>query len=128
MRNGKVIETPFFCERDGLRIRGMQYLPDGEQKKAAYPAIIVSHGFTGNYMSVADYCRAFAQMGYASFSFHFCGGGRIDEDESLKSDGDTTKTTILTQMEDLIAVKDYVKQLPLYTGPCQKRLPRRLPI
>ena len=112
MCDGSVSETPFFCERDGLRIRGMQYLPGGEQKKAAYPAIIVSHGFTGNYMSVADYCRAFAQMGYASFSFNFCGGGRIDEDASLKSDGNTTKTTILTQMEDLIAVKDYVKELP----------------
>jgi uncharacterized protein len=111
MYKAGVMETPFFCERDGLRIRGMQYLPDGEQRYKKYPAIIVSHGFTGNYISVADYCRAFAQMGYASFSFNFCGGGRTYEEETLKSEGDTTETSILTQIEDLIAVKDYVKEL-----------------
>ncbi|NMA85527.1 MAG: prolyl oligopeptidase family serine peptidase [Epulopiscium sp.] len=112
MYNVSVIETPFFCERDGLRIRGMQYFPNGEQRKTKYPVIIVSHGFLGNYISEADYCRAFAKMGYVAFSFNFCGGGRIDEDTSLKSEGESTKTTILTEVEDLIVVKDYVKELP----------------
>lgn len=106
-----VIETPFFCERDGLRIRGMGYLPKEEEKKDKYPVIIVSHGFTGNYKNTEDYCKVFARMGYASFNFSFCGGSRINEDTNLISDGDSTKTTILTEVFDLIAVKDYVKKL-----------------
>lgn len=112
MCNINVIETPFFCERNGLRIRGMQYFPGGEQKHTKYPVIIISHGFTGNYISIGDYCRAFARMGYVSFGFNFCGGGKTNEDTSLKSDGESTKSTILTEVEDLIAVKDYVKKLP----------------
>jgi len=107
-----VIETPFFCERDGLQIRGMEYFPNEEQKKTKYPVIIVSHGFTGNYISTKDYCRTFAQMGYVAFSFNFCGGGRNYEEDDLKSEGESTETTILTEVEDLIAVKDYVKALP----------------
>ena len=111
-----VIETPFSCERNGLQIRGRQYVPGGEQKNKKYPVIIVSHGFTGNYISVEDYCRAFARMGYAAFGFNFCGGGRMDEDISFKSDGASTKSTIFTEVEDLIAVKDYVKELPFADG------------
>lgn len=106
------MEKPFFCERDGLQIRGMEYKPDGQRQQTKYPVIIVSHGFTGNYISNVDYCRAFAQMGYVAISFSFCGGSSIDDDDSLRSEGDSTKTTILTEVEDLIAVKDYVKKIP----------------
>jgi len=112
MCNDRVNETPFFCERSGLQIRGMQYLPNGEQKSTKFPVMIISHGFTGNYISTEDYCRSFAQMGYVVFNFSFCGGGRMNEDPGLKSEGESTKTTILTEVEDLIAVKDYVKELP----------------
>lgn len=106
----RVIETPFYCKRESLQIRGMEYF-SGEEKKGKYPAIIVSHGFTGNYSNTADYCRSFAQMGYVTFSFSFCGSGKIFEDASLKSDGESTNSTILTEVEDLIVVKDYVKSL-----------------
>ncbi len=111
MHNGHVIETPFICERDGLQIRGMQYLPNGVQQ-AHYPAIIVGHGFTGNYLDTADYCRAFAGMGYAAFGFNFCGGGSTDDDPDFRSDGQSTDSTILTEVEDLIAVKNAVQALP----------------
>lgn len=107
-----IIETPFFCESNGLRIRGMQYCLDNERKNLKHPAIIVSHGFTGNYTGTADYSREFAKMGYVSFSFSFCGGSRTDDDEKFKSEGESTKNTILTEVQDLIAVKDYVKGLP----------------
>jgi Acetyl xylan esterase (AXE1). len=111
MNNVRVSETTLFCERNGLRIRGMQYFPCEEQKKEKYPAIIVSHGFTGNYTSTQDYCSAFARMGYVAFSFSFCGGSKINEDSDLKSEGECIETTIFTEVEDLIAVKDYVKGL-----------------
>ncbi len=110
MSSLRVIETPFYCKRENLQIRGMEYLSDKE-KNGKYPAIIVSHGFTGNYSNTADYCRAFAQMGYVTFSFSFCGSGKIFEDASLKSEGESTNSTILTEVEDLIVVKDYVKSL-----------------
>lgn len=101
----------FLCERDGLTIRGAQYFPTCFTEAGTYPAIIVSHGFTGNYVSVAEYCEEFAKMGYAAFCFSFCGGGTQGEEAQFRSDGATTDMTILTEIEDLITVKDYVKSL-----------------
>ncbi|MCM1027967.1 MAG: alpha/beta hydrolase [Roseburia sp.] len=105
-------ETMFFCQRDGLRIRGMQYLPEASKGEGPYPVIIASHGFTGDYTSEAEYCRIFTRWGYAAFSFSFCGGSRTLAPEELKSEGETTETTVWTQVEDLIAVIRYVKALP----------------
>ncbi len=102
----------FICERDGLIIRGAQYFPADFAEGKTYPAVIVSHGFTDNYVSAAKYCEEFAKMGYAAFCFSFCGGGRHGEDERFRSDGATTDMTIPTEIEDLITVKNYVKSLP----------------
>ncbi len=105
-------EDAFTCRRNGLTIRGMQYLPNEFVEDKKYPAMIVSHGFTDNYTGVASYCRAFAKMGYISFGFNFCGGGKKEDDIGLKSDGASTDMTIFTEVEDLITVKEYVKRLP----------------
>lgn len=102
----------FTCIRDGLTIRGAQYFPPHFTEGVKYPAVIVSHGFTGNYISVAEYCEEFAKMGYVSFCFSFCGGGMRDEDERYKSDGESTDMSTESETEDLIAVKNYVKNLP----------------
>lgn len=102
----------FTCKRDGLTIRGAQYLPSSPSGNGKYPAVIVSHGFTGNYLDTADFCEEFAQMGYAAFCFSFCGGGRQGEDERYRSDGASVDMTIPSEIEDLITVKDYVKHLP----------------
>lgn len=105
-------EMPFTCERDGMTIRGMQYLPENFNENEKYPVVIVSHGFTDNYTCVADYCRDFAGIGYAAFSFSFCGGGCRGEDERTKSDGNTTDMTISSEITDLIAVKNYARNQP----------------
>ena len=102
----------FTCKRDGLLIRGVQYLPADFQESEKYPAIIISHGFTGVYSDVVDFCRDFAQMGYVAFCFSFCGGSRMDAEEDVKSEGATTDMTILTEVADLLAVKEYVQKLP----------------
>lgn len=102
----------FTCKRDNLFIKGMQYLPADDTQDKKYPAIIISHGFTGNYTDVDGFCAEFARMGYVAFCFSFCGGSRIETDDSVKSEGKTTEMTIWTEVEDLIAVKDYVKSLP----------------
>lgn len=132
----------FTCNRGGLLIRGAQYLPMDFCPDKRYPAIIVSHGFTGNYTDVEDFCKDFAKWGYAAFAFSFCGGSSPAEDceklshvqatecqeqeaaaqtacavhdgmtENVRSEGDTRDMTIWTEVEDLLAVKEYVQGLP----------------
>lgn len=102
----------FICKRDGLMIRGAQYLPIDFQEGKKYPAVIISHGFTGIYPDVEDFCRDFARIGYAAFCYSFCGGSRFDAEENVKSEGKTTDMTILTEVSDLLAVKEYVRTLP----------------
>ncbi|MCI7190040.1 MAG: alpha/beta hydrolase, partial [Lachnospiraceae bacterium] len=107
------IESQLFtCKRDGLLIRGAQYLPSNFREEKSYPAVIISHGFTGIYTDVDDFCRDFARMGYVAFGFSFCGGSRFDAAADLKSEGETTDMTILTEVADLLAVKEYVQNLP----------------
>jgi hypothetical protein len=50
------------------------------------------------------YAKLFAKMGYVAFTFDFCGGGLM----SL-SDGKSKDMSVLTEMEDLEAVLNYVK-------------------
>ena len=102
----------FTCKREGLLIRGAQYYPADFEEEKSYPAVIISHGFTGIYTDVDDFCRDFAQMGYVAFCFSFCGGSRFDADDSVKSEGKTTDMTIGTEVADLLAVKEYVQSLP----------------
>lgn len=105
-------EKEFFCERSGLRIRGMQYFPVDFDADGKYPPVIVSHGFTGNYTDTADCCREFARMGYVAFGFSFCGGGRTGESERTRSDGDTVDMTPFSEEADLFAVKEYATSRP----------------
>lgn len=107
-----MIAKAFTCMRDGLTIRGMEYLPDGFEESKKYPVIIVSHGFLGNYASVAAFCKEFAGMGYASYCFNFCGGGNGPEDGCPESDGKSTDMTVMTEVEDLTAVINFAKNKP----------------
>ncbi|MCZ8520811.1 MULTISPECIES: alpha/beta hydrolase [Paenibacillus] len=100
----EIREGDFCCNREGLTIRGKEFLPKGDR----LPAIIVSHGFGGNSKEVADYCMALASWGYAAYGFDFCGGSADGEG---RSDGETIDMTVLTECEDLKAVMDYVKGL-----------------
>lgn len=102
----------FTCMRDGLTIRGMEYLPDGFEESKKYPVIIVSHGFLGNYASVAAFCEEFAEMGYVSYCFNFCGGGKGPEEGCPESDGKSTDMTVMTEVEDLTAVINFAKNKP----------------
>lgn len=95
--------------RDNLTIRGMQYIPDGAE---IYPAVIMSHGFTGNYLHMADYCEAACAEGYAAFCFSFCGGGSDHDAPEIRSDGDSRDMCISSEVADLSAVVEYAKSLP----------------
>lgn len=101
----KLKKSKFECMRDGLTIRGTQYLPAVEEGKKL-PPIIVSHGFMANQQTVKSYAKQFAKWGYAAYIFDFCGGCVMGG----KSDGKTTDMSVLTEKEDLKAVIEYVKE------------------
>lgn len=106
----EIVQAQFICRRDGLDIKGMQYrCPDGEKRK--FPAMIISHGFTGNYTDMAPYCLAFCREGYAVFCFSFCGGSSLDAPREAKSGGDSRDMNITSEVQDLCAVIEYVKTL-----------------
>ena len=50
----EIIEKSFTCDKDGFKIRGMQYLPSDFEQNRKYPIVILSHGFLGNYTHMAD--------------------------------------------------------------------------
>ncbi len=90
---------------DGKSIYGRLYIPDEKQNP---PIVILSHGFGGNLSYTEDYAKSFAQSGFASFAFDFCGGGY-----GSKSSGKMTEMSVLTEAADLSAVLDYFKN---YSG------------
>lgn len=105
-----ITEKKFTCDREGLTIRGIQYFPENFEQEQQYPTIIASHGFLCNYTSMIRWCKDFAKIGYVAFCFSFCGGGNMLEEQALKSDGESTKMSVLTEMKDLIAVKNFAKE------------------
>lgn len=100
--------SEFSCQRDDLIIRGTEYRPCGTN----LPVAIVCHGFMAWQDTVRQYCKCLAELGYCAYCFDFCGGsvGRKG-----KSDGETTKMSVLTEVRDLEAVIAYVQSLP-YTS------------
>lgn len=98
-----ITESTFECKRDGLTIRGTVYRPKGDH----LPIAIVCHGFMAWQDSVKHYAAFLAEMGYAAFTFDFCGGSVM----CGKSDGKTTEMSVLTETKDLEAVIEYVRNL-----------------
>ena len=92
---------PFTCQRDGLVIRGMEYLPEGKQ----FRAVIISPVFMGTQKSYRKIARSFAKAGYAVYTFDFCGGS-----PASTSDGSTMDMSALTEVEDLLQVIEYVER------------------
>lgn len=103
-----ITESTFECKRDRLTIRGTMYRPKGDHLSIA----IVCHGFMAWQDSVKHYAAFLAEMGYAAFTFDFCGGSVMNG----KSDGKTTEMSVLTETQDLEAVIEYVRNLS-YTDP-----------
>ncbi|MBE5961887.1 MAG: alpha/beta hydrolase [Lachnospiraceae bacterium] len=110
--DAQFIEKPFELLKSGLTLRGIAYIPGDIEEYGKVPAIIFSHGFTGSCMDMAKYCKAFVKKGYAAFTFNFCGSSKIGDHSLFRSDGETVDTSILTEVDDLLCVKDYVKSLP----------------
>lgn len=94
----------FSCRRGELRIRGIQFIPDMNERS---PIFIVSHEFMANQLFSLTYAKTAANLGYAAFCYDFCGGGIVSA-----SDGRSTDMSVLTEVEDLKAVIAYARSLP----------------
>ncbi len=92
----------FTCQRDGLTIHGHVF----GREETPKPAVILSHGFLANQKMCYGYAKLLAELGYAAFTFDFCGGGL-----GCSSDGKSTDMTVLTEKADLLAVVRYVQSL-----------------
>ena len=99
-----IVESHFSCQREGLTIRGTEFRPAGDQ----LPVAIVSHGFMGTEETVRQYALPLAQLGYAVYTFDYCGGNP----GTGKSDGKTTEMSVLTEVRDLEAVMAYTVSRP----------------
>ncbi len=97
--------TTFECYRGALTIRGTEYRPVGDN----LPVAIVCHGFMAWQDTVRQYCELLAEKGYCAYCFDFCGGSVLKKG---KSDGSTTDMSVLTEVQDLEAVIEYVQGLP----------------
>lgn len=93
-----------YCQRDGLKIFGIAYIPEGNQK---FPLVIYAHGIGSNHTAGQPYAEAFAQKGYVVYTFDFCGSSARS-----KSEGNTDDMTIFTEQQDLTAIIGNLKQLP----------------
>lgn len=84
-------KTEFY--RDNLKIAAELFIPETEEPM---PLVILSHGFGANGASLTGYAQNFAKNGIAACTFDFIGGGR-----NIKSDGNTTEMSVLTEASDL---------------------------
>ena len=89
--------------RDGQRIYGEFYLPEGE---GPFPTVIIGHGLDANLTDTEGCAKIFAQYGIAAYVFDFIGGG-----SEIRSDGDLLDMTVLTETEDMLTVLEGVRAL-----------------
>ena len=92
-----VSSTDLDTSRDGMKIHGVLYTPDGYRGKM--PAVIFCTGLNASYEETFPYAEAVASMGFAGYCFDFCGGRWMST-----SDGETEDMSILTEVQDLDAV------------------------
>lgn len=97
------MKKAFTCNRDNLIIRGYEY----RAKEGKLPALILCHGYLANQKTCKDYAEVACEHGYVAFTFDFNGGGL-----GSKSSGKSMDMTVLTEVEDLKAVIDYVEARP----------------
>lgn len=97
----RIVKEDFATSRDGLRIVGERYYPEGGE---GLPIAIVSHGFMANMTTTRDYARQLAKWGFAAYCFDFNGGCVIG-----KSEGKSTDMSVITEVADLEAVLAYAR-------------------
>ena len=97
------MEEKTYYREDNKKICGELYIPTNSYDE--FPLVILSHGFGGNMSSTRDLGKSLCKIGFASFIYDFIGGGY-----SIKSDGQMTEMSVLTEANDLNTVLDELKE------------------
>lgn len=97
-------KSHFFCHRDGLKIKGTVFLPEGHTQEKL-PIAIVCHEFMANRLFSYPYAKTLARCGYTAFCFDFCGGGLVSA-----SQGSSREMSVVTEMADLKAVIQFARE------------------
>ncbi len=84
-------------------VHGTLFCPSNERKS---PAVIFSHGYNGIGSDFTRECEAFAENGFVSYAFDFCGGSTRSQ-----STGNSSDMTIFSEKEDLVAVTEHISKL-----------------
>lgn len=99
------MELSIECTSRGLTLRGVLHKPDCCDSKV--PAVIMYHGFCDDRNEInfvhTELSRKLCAHGIACFRFDFAGSG--------ESDGLFEDMTVSSEVEDGIAILDYVKSL-----------------
>lgn len=96
-------------KKGDMKIFGNLYIPKDAQGKL--PAVILSHSSDMTSDSMKSYCQRMARMGYVAYAFDFCGGS-----SKSRSDGKRGDMTVFTEVDDLNAVLDTVRELEMVDG------------
>lgn len=96
-------EKNIYVYRDGLKIFGKLYFPEGD---GPFPVIIFSNPLGGSYTLMKDTAKEFTDIGVAGVCFDFAGAV-----SPSKSEGSITEYSVLTESADLQAVIDGVMSL-----------------
>lgn len=92
-------------EINGLTLRGMIHIPDGDKKK--YPFVAMYHGFTGTKVEAGfkfvQLSRMLEKAGIGSVRFDFSGSG--------ESDGTFDSMSLNTEIEEAALIFEYMSGL-----------------
>lgn len=104
----------FYGEKDAM-IFGKMYYPANFDPAKTYPTVIISHGL-GNSGILLDlpnfpWVSELTASGYVVYGFDFCGGSPAGGFISSRSDGEWHDMSLLTEVDDLHCVIDFVKEL-----------------
>lgn len=99
---GTYAQEELWLRSGDKQVYGVLYRPEGLKKA---PLVIFSHGFNGTHQAGEPYAKALASKGYAVYCFDFCGGS-----VGSRSEGSTTQMSIFSEVEDLKAVMDGLKE------------------
>ena len=89
--------------REDIKLYGELYLPNNSYDE--FPLVILSHGFASSMSTTSGLAKELTKIGFAAFAFDFYGGGY-----GIKSDGQLTDMSVLTEASDLNTVIDYLKE------------------
>ncbi|MCD8364637.1 MAG: alpha/beta fold hydrolase [Clostridiales bacterium] len=95
------------CTRGNYIIRGTIYIPEGASAEHPVPLTVLCHGFTADrnewLFSHSRLAKLLCAEGIAAICFDFMGNG--------ESDGEFAEMSVLTELEDVLAVLEYVRTL-----------------